>query len=193
MARNIEFERGQVLEKAMQAFWAGGYNATSMANLVEVTELGPGSIYAAFDSKQGLFLATLDHYGAHRAAKIEQTLAQSTTPLEGIRKLFRQLATDSAGENAKLSCLLVNTVLELARQNETVQKRVNHHLNTIEALFRQSLEAAQASGELSAEKNPGALAACLMTNIWGLRVLGATGPTAERTQAIVDQILSLLT
>lgn len=192
MARPTEFEREHVLEKAMQAFWDRGYGATSMADLVEVTELQPGSLYAAFKSKQGLFLAALDYYGECSLAKIEKALAGASSPLEGIRSHFRQLVKDAADPKATRSCFLVNTVLELARQNDAVQKRVNRHLGAIEALFRRTLEAAQANGELSRDKDPKALAAFLMTNIWGLRVLGGTAATPARTKAIVSQLLRIL-
>lgn len=192
MARPAEFEREEVLEKAMQAFWDQGYGATSLAHLVEVTDLHPGSLYAAFDSKEGLFLAALDHYGQRSAERMERALAEADSPLEGIRSYFRQLAEDAANPRAKRSCLLVNSVLELGRHNKTVQQRVTRHLDTLEALFRGALEDAQAKGELSAEKDPAALAAFLMSNIWGLRVLGGTAPAPERTQAVVRQVLALL-
>ncbi len=192
MARPIQFERDDVLEKAMQAFWDKGYNVTSMSDLVNVTDLRPGSIYAAFDSKEGLFLATLDHYAERSVTKIERALTETVSPLEGIRNFFRKLGRETAGQHANRSCLLVNTVLEMARQNETVQKRLNRHLGTIEALFLHALESAQTKGELSPNKDPKALAAFLMTSIWGLRVLGGTNPAPARTRSVINQLLTLL-
>jgi len=192
MARPAQFKREEVLEKAMRAFWDHGYGATSLTDLVEVTDLNPGSLYAAFESKESLFLAALDHYGERSVARVERTLAEAESPLAGIRDYLLQLGEDAASPRARRSCLLVNTVLEQARQNRTVQKRVNRHLDTIEALFRHALETAQANGELSPDKDPGALAAFLMCNIWGLRVLGGTAPTPERVRAVVSQLLALL-
>lgn len=192
MARPAQFKREEVLEKAMRAFWDHGYGATSLTDLVEVTDLNPGSLYAAFESKESLFLAALDHYGERSVARVERTLAEAESPLAGIRDYLLQLGEDAASPRAKRSCLLVNTVLEQARQNKTVQKRVNRHLDTIEALFRRALETAQANGELSPDKDPGALATFLMCNIWGLRVLGGTAPTPERVRAVVSQLLALL-
>ncbi|MES9846697.1 MAG: TetR/AcrR family transcriptional regulator [Candidatus Sedimenticola sp. PURPLELP] len=192
MARPIQFDRKDVLEKAMHAFWDQGYCATSMASLVEITHLKPGSIYAAFDSKEGLFLAALDHYGKRSAAKIGQSLASADTPLQGVRDHFRQMAESAADPMTKRSCLLVNTALELGRGNPAVLQRVNHHLGVIETLFLEALESAQATGELGEDKDPEALAAFLMASIWGLRVLGSTAPAPERTKSVVDQLLSLL-
>lgn len=192
MARPTQFERDDVLEKAMQVFWDRGYNATSMASLVSITALNPGSIYAAFDSKEGLFLAAIDFYAQQSAAKIKRTLTEADTPLQGIRSFFLNMGSESTGVHSGRSCLLVNTVLEISRQNELVQKRVNRHLADIEALFLHALKTAQNNGELSSDKDPKTLAAFLMTSIWGLRVLGATKPAAARTKAVIKQLLSLL-
>jgi len=191
MARRAQFKREEVVEKAMRAFWDQGYGATSLADLVEVTDLNPGSLYSAFQSKEGLFLAALDHYGERSTARLERMLAEASSPLAGIRAYFQQLGKDAANPGARRSCLLVNTVLELARQNKAVQTRVNRHLDTLEGLFRRALEAAQANGELSRDKDPKVLAAFLMCNIWGLRVLGGTAPTPKRAQAVVRQLLAL--
>jgi TetR/AcrR family transcriptional repressor of nem operon len=192
MARPAQFEREAVLDKAMQAFWDHGYCATSMAELMKATGLQPGSLYGAFDSKQGLFLAALDHYGERGAGRLRQALADADSPLQGIRGFFRRLAGDIADPKARRSCLLVNTVLELSRQDAAVQQRVNSHLDAMEELFRQALEAARTSGELAPDKDPAALAAFLMTSIWGLRVLGGTDPAPERVHAVLEQLLAQL-
>ncbi len=192
MARPTQFKREDVLVKAMEAFWDQGYGATSMAHLVKVTDLKPGSLYAAFKSKERLYLAALDYYGQRNAVQIEKALGEAGSPLEGIRNYFRRLARNAADPNARRSCFLVNTVLELAGQNENVRNRAKLHLDSIETKFRQTLEDAQANGELSSDKSPEHLAAFLMSSIWGLRVLGGTVPTLERTEAVVNQLLQLL-
>lgn len=192
MARPTRFTREEVLEKAMQAFWREGYNATGMADLVDATDLKPGSLYAAFDSKRDLFLASLDHYGQRSVANIKQALHASDSPLDALRQFFLKLARDAAGDNGRRSCFMVNTVLELARQDKEVRDRVNVHFRQVENLLRTSLKQAQARGELSADKDPNALAAFLLNNIWGFRVLGGTAPSAQRTRDIVRLVLSVL-
>lgn len=192
MARPAEFDRDQVLDRAMQAFWNEGYCATSMATLTQTTELKPGSLYAAFKSKEGLFLATLDHYGKRSAEDIGQALSASSSPLEGVRSFLGRIGEYAAEPDSRRSCFLVNTILEVARHNPRVRERVNHHLEVIEGLFRQSLESARRRGELGADKDPAALAAFIMTSIWGLRVLLAAGAEPDRVRIVVRQLLSLL-
>lgn len=192
MARPAQFERDDVLDRAMHAFWDHGYYATSMASLVDATQLNPGSIYAAFKSKEGLFLAALDHYGQCSIAGIRRTLDEADTPLNGIRAVVRQAAVAATQPGATRSCLLVNTALEVARRNPDVRVSVKHHLDVIETLLREALEDAQESGELVPDQEPHALATFLMTNLWGLRVLGSMESDLERARSVVNQIMRLL-
>jgi TetR/AcrR family transcriptional repressor of nem operon len=192
MARPVKFARDQVLESAMQLFWDQGFCATSMVQLVTTTELNPGSIYAAFKSKEGLFLAALDHYGELSAEKIKQALSESNSPLQGVRDYFQRLGESAADPESRRSCFLVNTVLELARRNKQLEQRINHHFEAIEYCFRTALEAARDRGELSADTDTAALAVFLMSSIWGLRVLAATGAEPARSNAVISQVLKLL-
>lgn len=63
MARPKTFDHDQVLDRAVELFWRKGYEATSIQDLVEAMGIQRGSLYAAFGSKQDLFLAVLDRYG----------------------------------------------------------------------------------------------------------------------------------
>ena len=62
MAGVKQFDRIDVLDRAMALFWRRGYEATSIQDLVDATGINRGSLYASFTSKKGLFLAVLDHY-----------------------------------------------------------------------------------------------------------------------------------
>jgi TetR/AcrR family transcriptional repressor of nem operon len=54
MGRPREFDFNDTLERAMQTFWAKGYEATSLDDLCAATGLGRSSLYAAFGDKQSL-------------------------------------------------------------------------------------------------------------------------------------------
>ena len=62
MSRTREFDTDQVLDAAMQTFWRHGYEATSLADLMDATGLQKGSIYKACGDKHSLFVATLQRY-----------------------------------------------------------------------------------------------------------------------------------
>ncbi len=62
MARHKEFDQDEALQKAMEAFWARGYEATSMQDLVEHMGINRQSLYDTFGDKHSLFLKALDRY-----------------------------------------------------------------------------------------------------------------------------------
>lgn len=59
MGRTRGFDEGDVIDRAAARFVANGYEATSVDDLVGATGLHRGSIYKAFGSKRGLFVAVL--------------------------------------------------------------------------------------------------------------------------------------
>jgi len=76
MARPREFDVDAALERAMQVFWAKGYESTSLDDLCEATGLGRSSLYAAFGDKHGLCLRALDRYEEGSAARINDALTR---------------------------------------------------------------------------------------------------------------------
>ena len=64
MARPREFELQQVAEGLLNTFWLRGYAGTSIADLTAATSLLPGSLYAAFGSKEAMFLVAVDRYAS---------------------------------------------------------------------------------------------------------------------------------
>jgi len=191
MARTVEFNRDEVLQNAMNTFWQKGYSMTSIPNLVSATKLNPGSLYAAFDSKEGLFLETLDFYGKRSLATLKQFIAEADSPLLGIENFFQALINKTNDENQN-GCLLVNTLLEMSSHNSSIQAQASKQLNAVETELFTALKKSQILGELSAQANPETLAKYLMVNIWGLRVMAKTDSLKEDTdakEAVLAQIL----
>ena len=61
-----QFDPDTALDKAMQAFWAHGYDATSIQDLVDCMGINRGSMYATFGDKRSLFIQALNRYNTTR-------------------------------------------------------------------------------------------------------------------------------
>jgi TetR/AcrR family transcriptional repressor of nem operon len=192
MSRKCEFDREEVLSKAMSVFWEEGYCQTSMAKLVEVTDLKPGSIYAAFKSKEGLFSSSLELYGQRSLEQLKRCLDQGVTPLQGVRLFIQKIAEEITNDGKKRGCFLVNTALEMSPHNEFIRQQVNQQLAAIESIMIDALQSAQDSGELSKRYTPAVLAKHIMVNIWGLRVLGQTNSDKHAINESLNILLSFL-
>ena len=49
------FDIDEAIDRATEVFWAKGYEATSLADLIKATGVNKGSFYNAFGSKKKLF------------------------------------------------------------------------------------------------------------------------------------------
>src|SRR5574341_1060622 len=54
--------RGRLIEAARELFWLQGYEATSVADILEKAEVNSGSLYHYFSSKEELLVAVLEQY-----------------------------------------------------------------------------------------------------------------------------------
>lgn len=55
MTRAAPYDRETALDAAMALFWDKGFHATSLKDLEAALAMKPGSIYAAFVSKENLY------------------------------------------------------------------------------------------------------------------------------------------
>ena len=192
MARPAEFDRNDVLNKAMDVFGRTGYNATSITDLVHATNLKPGSIYGAFNSKRGLFLEVIDNYANRSLARISECMEQSDSANDAITRFFSRMCNELECDKIGKGCLMVNTLLELATEDEDICVKITEYLNRIEHCFYLSLENARLQGELKPDTDSDGLAKMLMTGIWGLRVMSTTRPDPIIYSGIISHLLASL-
>lgn len=192
MARPIAFDRDQVLQQATDVFWLRGYTATSIKNLVNATGLQPGSLYAAFGDKRGLFLAVLDAYFAKLKKSLFKVLHSDDDPLQRLRAFFGQLVQESCDDPDRKGCLLINTLSEIPVQDAEINTRLQQMFAEVQWELQQVLIDAQRQGRLASNQNPEALAQYLVTGIFGLRLFNKMQPARLDLQGIVDQMLSVI-
>jgi TetR/AcrR family transcriptional repressor of nem operon len=192
MARPAEFDRKEVLDKAMKVFWRTGYTATSVNDLVNATNLKPGSIYGAFNSKRGLFLEVIDAYANNSLTRIQRCMEQRDSAVEAIHLFFSRMTEEVSCDTIGKGCLMINTLLELATEDDEVRERVTQYLGQIEHHLYLTLEKGRLNGELQSDTDTESLAKMLMTGIWGLRVLSTTRPDPSVYSGVVSHLLSAI-
>jgi len=192
MARPQEFDRQQVLARAMLLFWRQGYANTSMRDLTDTTRLKPGSLYGAFKNKRTLFLQVLEHYFSSLNEEVSALLNANAPPLERIRKFFDHILEQAEADEDARGCLLVNTLLEVSPEDSDINRRISDMMLQIEDHFCQVLEEAQDRGELASDKDPKILASLLMTGIFGMRIYDRVQTSKKQKKSVVDNLLSIL-
>ncbi len=192
MPRPPSFDRAEVIERATEVFWQRGYRGTSVSDLVQATGLKPGSLYAAFGNKKGVFLEVLRAYQADSAERLRQSLREAGSPLEAIRRFFLALADETLDDPRHRGCLMVNAMLEYSHHDPDVQGELVGGLRRIESLFGRALRLASEAGELDPRLDADATAAFLVNNLWGIRVICRGRPSREAVEGIVRTVLAAL-
>lgn len=175
MARPREFDTEAALERAMQAFWARGYKATSLDELCTATGLSRSSLYAAFGGKRALLHRALERYEQEALKRIRAALAQPLPVREAIAGFVDGLIERIVAGPGRAGCFIGNCAAELAGDRATAA-RVRRSLANIEAAFREGLARAQANGEIAADADIDSLARFLVSGIQGLRLVGKANP-----------------
>lgn len=190
MPRPLEHNREQVITAAMQVFWDKGYSATSMADLKAVTGLNPGSLYSSYQSKENLFLVTLEFYCEKSIESLKNTLMQDTNAIRNIYRFFEKFEdNDMPASDITKGCFFVNTLIEMSPHNPKVKKQLAKYTDSYQSAFVAVLEKAKELKLISDNEDVELMAQQLMLTIWGLRVMHRSG-LLSNTKAIVFQQLN---
>jgi TetR/AcrR family transcriptional repressor of nem operon len=191
MARPREFEHQEVLDAAIQCFWAHGYEATSVRDLADSMGIAGASLYNAFGDKRSLFRRALDRY-VERNSRDRAKRLEGLAPRQAIGMFFAEIVERSLNDRRRKGCMLVNSALEVAPHDAEICGVVAGVLTEIEAFFRRSVEAGQADGTIAARQSADDLARLLLGALLGIRVLARVRPERDLLQGLVRPVFALL-
>ncbi len=189
MGRPAAFDRDQVVHKVTDLFWKQGYLGTSIADVVAVTSLKPGSIYNSFNSKQKLLLEALQYYADQSERRLERCLQPQARILPAVAAILEEIVDLAARDPDAKGCLMVNIWLEMAAHDNEIAAYVEAVHARMEAQLTRALQGAREGGEFKPEADPEVLAKYLMMSIWGLRVASRGRPNRATLEALVEQAL----
>ncbi|WP_043319930.1 TetR/AcrR family transcriptional regulator [Microbulbifer sp. HZ11] len=191
MANTAKFDRREVLESATRLFWQKGYHGTSTRDIQQATNLKPGSIYAAFGSKSGLFNEVLHFYAESMADQLAQILSEHHRVTDGLRAFLRHVILEGGDDAPSELCLLAKSLSELEEGEAELLSETRKLLAATEQRFQQALSQAVANAELPANTDTALAARQLQIQLIGLRsYLRATGNRGAVEELIARQFFS---
>lgn len=186
------FDIDSATDKAIEVFWKKGFEATSMADLVEAMQINKGSLYNAFGSKKALFDRALARYDQNnRAARIAK-LRQNADPVAAIQSLFDALIEEARSDPRNLGCFVINTAQDLPNQPPEVAKIVRTSLTDIEDFLRDMILRGQKNGQIARQIDPNTTAQALLSMVAGLRLLSRGAAGVPELESIRDGAMRLL-
>ncbi|CCK18244.1 transcriptional regulator, TetR family [Cronobacter universalis NCTC 9529] len=185
------FDREAALDKAMALFWQHGYEATSLAHLVEATGAKAPTLYAEFTNKEGLFRAVLDRYIARFAQQQETLLFRADKRVdEALHDYLCAVARCFASKETPAGCFMVTTSAALASSEEIAATLKARHTQR-EAILLRFLSERQAQNEIPQNCNLPALVRFISCLVHGMSVSAREGATQEELIDIVNMTMRL--
>lgn len=188
MARLREFDYDHVLDGALQLFWRGGYEATSLDGLLNEVGLSKSSFYGAFGSKHEILLAALDRYiDTVLQANIDDLRRGS--PRAAIMRSFEKIL---GFQPSSKTCFLQVCAIERGGQDQLVRMRVRRGLELLEEAYRHTIVRGQEAGQFAADADARALSTFLVANLYGLQVLGRANIAVDARTKTLATIMKAL-
>tara|TARA_R110002124_G_scaffold88995_13_gene227984 strand:+ start:735 stop:1346 length:612 start_codon:yes stop_codon:yes gene_type:complete len=192
MARPANQSREDSLRKALDLFWSKGFHNTSLKDLEQALDMRPGSIYAAFTSKEALFCEALAVYGRAAKADYMRIMQGQASRIGGLIAYIRSMAAACDRDRPARACMAVRTVLEMPSEPGAMRAAAEGLLKDFEQGFTQAFSEAIAAGEIGAAASPGRLARKLQADITGMRVLAERASGHEGMTERVEDIIAWL-
>ncbi len=190
--RPKQFDRDDALDKALDLFWRHGYEATSLAELVEATGAKAPTLYAEFGNKEGLFRAAVERYVTQFAERDASLLADPNRSLpQALGDFFRATAAMFTDKELPSGCFITCTAAAFNGGKEPQADTLSscHHLQ--ENMLIKFLALRQQRGELENNIDIGALAKFLTCLLQGMSVQARDGTSCADLDQVTDRLIAL--
>ncbi|GGU14661.1 TetR family transcriptional regulator [Nocardioides albus] len=186
------FDRDDAVLAAARLFWSRGYSGTTTRALSSALDMSTSSIYAAFDSKAGLFEEAVRTYAErYRTIYAEACAEPDLDDVLGL--LLRRSVEEFTQPSARHPGCLISSAA-MTDTPDTIDTRTyvaDLHASN-ERLLRERIERARDEGQVQPDVVPSTLAALVQTLWHGLSTQSNQGVGRGRLFEIVDAALETL-
>jgi len=115
--------RQKLIESALYLFWLKGYEATSVAEILERTDVNPGSFYHFFKRKEDLLLAVLQLYlDSLDAVIVAPVRALHADPIERVFGILAFYRRNLVATGCTYGCPIGRLALEIPPEQTDVHR-----------------------------------------------------------------------
>lgn len=146
-AKQPEVTRETLLDAAFQEIHRHGFQAASIASILERAGLTKGALYHHYPDKRALGLAVVDEViGARLGERVFRPLRESRDPLAALVSILRKNRDEAPF--VELGCPLNNLMQEMSPLDESFRAHLNAIMTTWQETTADALKRAQAEGKV---------------------------------------------
>lgn len=188
--RRVEPEAA--LDRALDAFWTGGYTGTSLDELSAATGMNRPSLYAAFGDKRQLYLTAFARFAQRMESAIGPAMAEAATLADALAAFYRgALDVYLSGDEAR-GCFAICTAVVDAPEEPLIRDALNSVLNLIDARLAARFRMAVEAGELPPGTDVGMLGSLAAATLHSLAVRARAGASRSSLEALAAASITQL-
>jgi len=185
--RPREFDRDEALQRAMELFWAQGYEATTVSDLQKAMGgITAPSFYAAFGSKEELFRDVVELYKKTQGAPVVKALLEGPTARSSLQAMLKAAAESVCGQGNPRGCLMVLGGLNCSPANKGIEDFLREQRASRDKVIRQRLRQGIADGDLPSSTDINALVSFFTTIADGMSIRARDGASRKALGDIVN-------
>jgi TetR/AcrR family transcriptional regulator, transcriptional repressor for nem operon len=165
MARCVEFNEVEKIEKAMNVFWEKGYNATSMQDLVDAMQINRSSLYNTIGDKHQLFMKCIGSYFENAMKELVEKVAKETSAKDALIKIITDKAEWIVA--CDKGCLGMKTSFEIAPEDTAVRNQMSKQSDIFIAFMATIVQKAMDDGEMDNSEDAALMAEYIATSFTG--------------------------
>lgn len=178
--RPRSFDREEALRRAMEVFWALGYEGATLTGLQEAMGgITAPSFYAAFGSKEDLFREAVELYSKTLGVPMMKALAEEPTARASLEALLQAAVEAFCRPGKPRGCLLVLGAINSMPANKSVRDHLRGLRARRQKVIQERLQRGVAEGELPSSLDLGALASFYTTVVDGLAIQARDGASRK--------------
>jgi AcrR family transcriptional regulator len=181
--RTRQFDVDEALDRALEVFWARGYEGATLLELTRAMGINRPSLYAAFGNKEQLFRKAVDRYQAGPQGFLTEAL-EKPSARAAVEAIFSGFVRMLRGRNKARGCLIVSGALASGDEAEPVRQELARLRQAAVTAFRERFERAVQDGDLPAGTDSATLARYTATVLNGLAVQAASGATEKELRQV---------
>jgi len=187
MPRTALYEVNSILSQAVDIFLEHSFHGAKMDEIIARTGFNRRGFYLEFGSKQAFLYKVLEHY---QKTELEPVLSELETHqgIQSVSTFFLRYVQLIHGKG----CLLINSVSELGRQDETIRAMGRHYLDRLQLDFIGCLEKSQRNQEILPEVNIEAAALQLTSYVQGFAINAILADSVDELHIATQSLLSPL-
>ena len=190
--RPREFDPGEALDRAVEMFWADGFEGVDVDRIARAVGVTKPSLYRLFGDKSSLFLRALQRYGETIGAAPLAAFSKQLDIADAVRALLEASVKAGTMEGGPKGCLMACVAVVQAESSPDVRAAITHGLSALAEMLETRFQQGASNGAIPITPSARARSRLVVDLMQGLLLRARAGASRDDLLADARDYVSLV-